>query len=83
MGDGGNGLKTQPMVYRWMGRAEWVRNTPTSNEAIRMRTVNHKPMNHPKTTPTPSRQEGGQLSVATVVITFIFIIYFVAMVPSL
>jgi transposase len=58
--DGVNGLKTQPMVYRWMGRAGWVRTTPTSNEAIRMKTVNHKPMNHPKTTP-PSRRGGGQL----------------------
>jgi len=63
--DRGNGLKTQPMVYRWMGRAGWVRNTPTSNEAIRMKTVNHKPMNHPKTTPTPSRQERGQLVQAS------------------
>ena len=49
--DGGNGLKIQPVVYRWTSRAGWVRNTPTSNEAIRMKTVNHKPMNHPKTTP--------------------------------
>ncbi len=53
-------MKTQPVVYRWTSRAEWVRTTPTSNEAIRMKTVNHKPTNHPKTTPTPSRQRGGQ-----------------------
>ena len=50
--DGGNGLKTQPVVYRWTSRAEWVRTTPTSNEAMRMKTVNHKPINNPKTTPT-------------------------------
>ncbi|WP_291998779.1 transposase [Caldivirga sp.] len=44
----GNGLKTQPVVYRWTSRAGWV--TPTSNEAMRMKAVNHKPMNRPRGT---------------------------------
>jgi len=50
--DRGNGLKTQPVVYRWTSRAGWVQTTPTSNEAMRMKAVNHKPINNPKTTPT-------------------------------
>jgi putative transposase len=55
--DRGNGLKTQPVVYRWTSRAGWVQTTPTSNEAIRMKTVNHKPINNPKTTPPPQGRE--------------------------
>ena len=58
--DRGNGLKTQPVVYRWMGRAGWVQTTPTSNEAIRMKTVNHKPLNRPKG--TPALQGGEEVS---------------------
>ena len=51
--DRGNGLKTQPVVYRWMSRAGWVgddelsnhcNHLPTSNEVMKMRAVNHKPM---------------------------------------
>jgi putative transposase len=49
--DRGNGLKTQPVVYRWTSGAGWVRK-PTSNGAMKMKAINHKPMNHPKETPT-------------------------------
>ncbi|ABW01250.1 RNA-guided endonuclease InsQ/TnpB family protein [Caldivirga maquilingensis] len=45
------GLKTQPVVYRWTNGAGW-RSSSTSNEAMRMKAVNHKPMNHPKGNPT-------------------------------
>ncbi|MGC9136756.1 RNA-guided endonuclease InsQ/TnpB family protein, partial [Caldivirga sp.] len=44
--DRGNGPKAKPVVYHWTSRAGWL--SPTSNEAMRMKTVNHKPMNHPK-----------------------------------
>jgi putative transposase len=43
--DRGNGLKTQPVVYCWTNRAGWVRTTPTSYEVVRMKAVNHEPMN--------------------------------------
>jgi putative transposase len=46
--DRGNGLKTQPVVYRWTNGAAWV--NPTSYEVMRMKAVNHKPMIHPKGT---------------------------------
>jgi len=46
--DRGNGLKAQPLVYRWTSRAGWV--IPTSYEVMRMKAVNHKPMNRPKGT---------------------------------
>ena len=46
--DRGNGPKARPVVYRWTSRAGWV--TPTSDEAMRMKAVNHKPMNRPKGT---------------------------------
>jgi len=46
--DRGNGLKTQPAVYRWMNGAGWV--NPTSYEVMRMKAVNHKPMIRPKGT---------------------------------
>jgi len=62
--DRGNGLKTQPMVYRWTSRAGWVQTTPTSNEAIRMKAVNHKPMNRPKGTPT--LKDGEEVSLRRV-----------------
>ncbi|MDT7889404.1 MAG: transposase [Desulfurococcales archaeon] len=39
--DRGNGLETQPVVYRWTSGAGWVRK-PTSNEAMRMKAINHK-----------------------------------------
>ena len=47
--DRGNGLKTQPVVYRWTNGAGWV---ITSCEVMRMKAVNHKPMNRPKGTST-------------------------------
>jgi len=43
--DRGNGLKTQPVVYRWTNGAGWV--NPTSYEVMRMKAVNHKPMIRP------------------------------------
>jgi putative transposase len=57
--DRGNGLKTQPVVYRWMNGAGWV--NPTSYEVMRMKAVNHKPMTHPGGNPRPSGRGGGQL----------------------
>ena len=47
--DRGNGLKTQPVVYRWTNGAGWAEK-PTSHEVVRMRVVNHKPVNRPKET---------------------------------
>jgi putative transposase len=47
--DRGNGLKAQPAVYCWTNGAGWV--IPTSYEVMRMKAVNHKPMNRPKGTP--------------------------------
>jgi len=52
--DRGNGLKTQPVVYRWTNGAGWVE-TPTSNEVMRMKAVNHKPMIRPKGNPRSFR----------------------------
>jgi putative transposase len=49
--DRGNGLKTQPVVYRWTSGAGWARAAPTSYEAMRVKAVNHKPMTRPKGTP--------------------------------
>jgi len=46
--DRGNGLKAQPVVYRWTSGAGWV--IPTSYEVMRMKAVNHKPMIRPKGT---------------------------------
>jgi len=43
--DRGNGLKTQPAVYRWTSGAGWV--NPTSYEVMRMKAVNHKSMIRP------------------------------------
>ncbi|BAB64996.1 putative transposase for insertion sequence element [Sulfurisphaera tokodaii str. 7] len=48
--DRGNGLKIQPVVYRWTNGAGWVLYAPTSYEVVRMKVVNHKPMNRPKGT---------------------------------
>jgi len=47
--DRGNGLKAQPVVHRWTNGAGWV---ITSCEVVRMKAVNHEPMNHPKGTST-------------------------------
>jgi len=43
--DRGNGLKTQPVVYRWRSGAGWV--NPTSYEVMKMKAVNRKPMTRP------------------------------------
>jgi putative transposase len=48
--DRGNGLKTQPVVYRWTSRAGWARHAPISYEAVKVKAVNYKPMNRPKGT---------------------------------
>ena len=40
--DRGKWLKAQPVVYRWTSRAGWV---TTSYEVMKMKAVNHKPMN--------------------------------------
>lgn len=47
--DRGNGLKTQPAVYRWTNGAGWVPK-PTSYEMMRMKAVNRKPMSRPEGT---------------------------------
>ena len=39
--DWGKWLKAQPVVYRWTSEAGWV---TTSNDAMRMKAVNHGPM---------------------------------------
>ena len=46
--DRGNGLKTQPVVYRWTSGAGWALTAPTSYDAVKVKAVNHKPMNRPK-----------------------------------
>ncbi|MFP3313447.1 MAG: zinc ribbon domain-containing protein [Thermocladium sp.] len=48
--DRGNGLKAQPVGYRWTNGAGWV--NPTSYEVVRMKAVNHEPMNRPRGTST-------------------------------
>jgi putative transposase len=57
--DRGNGLKTQPVVYRWTNGAGWVRTSPTSYEVMKMKVVNHKPMNRLGNPRTLGRR-GGQ-----------------------
>jgi len=56
--DRGNGLKTQPVVYRWTNGAGWVK--PASYEVMKMKAVNHKPMIHLEGT-HPTGRGGGQL----------------------
>ncbi|BFI74476.1 hypothetical protein YN1HA_5740 [Sulfurisphaera ohwakuensis] len=46
--DRGNGLKAQPVVYRWTNGAGWV--NPTSYEVMKMKAVNPKPMIRPRGT---------------------------------
>jgi putative transposase len=48
--DRGNGLKTQPVVYRWTNGAGWVQIAPTSCEVMKMKAVNHKLMIRPEGT---------------------------------
>jgi len=52
--DRGNGLKTQPVVYRWTNKAGWVQKSPASYEVMKMKAVNHKPM-IPLRVPLPFR----------------------------
>ena len=61
MRDRGNGLKAQPVVYRWTNGAGWV--NPTSYEAMRMKAVNHKPMIRPEGTLALLGRGGGQLNL--------------------
>ncbi|MGC9104218.1 MAG: transposase, partial [Candidatus Methanodesulfokora sp.] len=56
--DRGNGLKTQPVVYRWMNGAGWLK--ATSCEVMKMNVVNHKPVNRSKG--TLSLQGGEEVS---------------------
>ncbi len=56
---GGNRLKVQPMVYRWTnGAGGWV--NPTSDEVMKMKAVNHKPVNRPPRGGTLALQGGGE-----------------------
>ena len=48
--DRGNGLKTQPAVYRWTNGAGWVLYAPTSYEVMKMKAVNRKPVIRPEGT---------------------------------
>jgi len=63
--DKGNGLKTQPVVYRWMNEAGWV--NPTSYDVMKMKAVNHKPMICPGGTLT--LQGGEEVRFSTLSIT--------------
>jgi putative transposase len=47
--DRGNGPKARPVVYRWTSGAGWA--NPASHEAVRVKAVNHKPMNRPRGSP--------------------------------
>jgi transposase len=42
--DRGKWLKAQPVVYRWINGAGWVRFAPASYEAMKMKAINHEPM---------------------------------------
>jgi len=44
--DRGNGLKAQPVVYRWTNGAGWI--IPTSCEVMRMKAVNREPVIRPE-----------------------------------
>jgi putative transposase len=48
--DRGNGLKTQPVVYRWTNGAGWVQIAPTSYEVMKMKAVNRESVIRPKGT---------------------------------
>jgi putative transposase len=39
----GDGLKAQPMVYRWTNGAGWVDKRFTEREVMRMKVVNREP----------------------------------------
>ncbi|MGC9104521.1 MAG: hypothetical protein ACP5JF_07000 [Candidatus Methanodesulfokora sp.] len=55
--DRGNGLKAQPVVYCWTSGAGWLK--ATSYEAMKMKAVNHKPVNRPE---EPSSFRAGRRS---------------------
>ena len=48
--DRGNGLKAQPVVYRWTNGVGFVLIAPTSYEMVRMKVIKPKPMIHPMRT---------------------------------
>jgi putative transposase len=48
--DRGNGLKTQPVVYRWTNEAGWVRFALTSCEVMKMKAANHESVSRPEGT---------------------------------
>lgn len=45
-------LGGRPVAYRWTNGTGWARRAPASCEVVRMKAVNHKPVNRPKGTPT-------------------------------
>jgi len=49
--DRGNGPKARPAVYRWTSRAGWVLAAPASDEAMRVKAVNRKPVSRPEGAP--------------------------------
>ena len=67
--DRGNGLEAQPVAYRWTSRTGWVK--PTNNEAMRMKAVNQKPMNHPRG--TLAHQDGKEVRILKLRINYILI----------
>jgi len=60
--DRGNGLKIQPVVYRWTNGVGWV--IPANYEVMRMKAINHKPVIRPKG--TLALQGGEEVSVRRV-----------------
>jgi putative transposase len=62
--DRGNGLKAQPVVYRWTNGAGWVK--PTSYEVMKMKAVNYKPMIYPEG--TLALQGGEEVSCIKIII---------------
>ena len=56
--DRGDGLKTQPVIYRWTNGVGWL--LATSYEVVKMKAVNHKPMIRPKGTLALPGRGGGQ-----------------------
>jgi len=46
--DRGNGLKAQPVVYRWTSGAGWALTAPTSYEAVKVRAVSREPVSRPR-----------------------------------
>ena len=67
--DRGNGPEARPAVYRWTSRAGWVLYAPASDEAVKVKAVNHKPMNRPKGTLT--LKGGGEVSSSRLAVNII------------